>query len=119
MTVLRDVEIAKNDRKRLYDGGVQATQQKENIEKETTCRLEICTTSEVEKMRIQANLEVELKRLMLEERRLAIQERNCAYFTPPVYGSIQFVRIVPIISHYSSVPAKYGTSYISRMEPRG
>lgn len=49
---LRDVGIAKNDGKRLYDAGVQATQQKKNIEKETTRRLEICTIFEVEKMRI-------------------------------------------------------------------
>lgn len=49
---LRDFGIAKNDRKRLYDAGVQATQQKDNIEKRTTRYLEICTTSKVEKMRI-------------------------------------------------------------------
>lgn len=67
--------MTKNNRKRLYNAGVQATQQKENEEKETTRRLEIRTTSEVEKMRIRANRELELRRLMLEERRLAIQER--------------------------------------------
>lgn len=33
---LRDVGIAKKNRKRLYNAGVQATQQKENEEKETT-----------------------------------------------------------------------------------
>lgn len=80
---LRNVGIAKNDRKRLYDAGVQATQQKENLEKETTRRLEICTTSEVEKMRIQTNRELELRRLMLEERRLAIQERQLGIIPIP------------------------------------
>lgn len=49
---LRDVRIAKNNWKQLYNSGVQATQQKENIEKETTCCLKICTTSKVEKIRI-------------------------------------------------------------------
>lgn len=73
---LKDVGIAKNNRKRLYDVGVQATQQKENIEKETTCCLKIRTTSEVEKMRIQTNCELELRRLMLEKRRLSIQEQQ-------------------------------------------
>lgn len=71
---LRDVEIVKNDRKWLNDTGVQAIQQKENIEKKTTRRLEICTTFEIEKMCIRTNRELELRRLMLEERRLAIQE---------------------------------------------
>lgn len=69
---LKDVGIAKNNRKQLYDAGIQATQQKKSIEKETTRRLQIRTTSEVEKMRIQANWEIELRRLMLEECRLAI-----------------------------------------------
>ena len=97
---LRDVEIAKNDRKRLYDAGVQATQQKENMEKETTRRLEIRTTSEVEKMRIQTNRELELRRLMLEERRLAIQERQLG--------------IIPIPSHpYTAASNSYASSQSS------
>lgn len=49
---LRDLEIGKNNQKRLYDASVQATQQKDNIKKETTRHLEICYTSEIEKMRI-------------------------------------------------------------------
>lgn len=82
---LRDIRIAKNDWKQLYDIGVQATQQKENIGKETSCCLKICTTFEVEKMCIRTNHELELRPLMLEKYRLVIQERQLGIIPIPFH----------------------------------
>lgn len=50
---LRDIGIAKSDHKRLYDAGVQKTQQRGTVEKEKTKRLEICESLEVEQMQNQ------------------------------------------------------------------
>lgn len=46
------------------------------MEKEKTCRLEICTTSKVEKIRIQTNYKLELRRLILKKRRLIIEKQK-------------------------------------------
>lgn len=84
---LRDIGLAKSDRKQLYDAGIQETQRRETIEQEKTKRLQIREFLEVEKMRIQTEKDLELRRLALEERRIAIQERQMGIipvvFTPP------------------------------------
>ena len=67
---------------------------------ETTCHLEICTISEVEKMRIRTNYELELRHLMLKERRPTIQERQLG--------------IIPILSHpYTAASNSYVLSQSS------
>lgn len=45
---LKDIKIAKNNWKQLYNMDVKAIQQKENIEKETICCLKIFTTAKIE-----------------------------------------------------------------------
>lgn len=69
---LKDIEIAKNNWKQLYNASIQAIQKKENIKKKTTHCLEICTTFKVEKICIWTNYKLELRHLILEKHCFAI-----------------------------------------------
>lgn len=73
---------------------VQVIQQKENIKKETTCYLEIRITFKVEKIRIQINYELELRRLMVKKSYFIIQNQQLG--------------IIPILSYlYITVSNSY------------